>query len=155
MSSARVEYNKFLAIAQDANDALMAVGNTVHASGLDKRLNELTKVRASQINGCASCLQFHMNFARDAGVPAKQLDLVAVWEDASVFNDRERAALAWTELLTRISPGAVTDGDFAAVSEHFSEEEVVFLTINIASINAWNRVGAALKFTPTKSNAPG
>lgn len=141
-----VDFQTFLALAPDAYAGMRALGNAVEASGLDGKLTELVKLRVSQMNGCAFCLQFHLNIARKIGVDPVKLDLVAAWRDAGVFSDREMAALAWAEHLTLIAGKAPPEDAYAAVREQFSEEEVVFLTVAIGTINAWNRLGAGLRF---------
>jgi AhpD family alkylhydroperoxidase len=111
-------------------------------------LTELVKLRVSQINGCAFCLQFHVNVARKVGVDAAKLDLVAAWRDAGAFSVREMAALTWAEQLTAMAGSPVPEDAFAALREHFSENEATFLTVSIATINAWNRVAGGLRFAP-------
>jgi len=109
MSDARLEFDGFEKIAPEVRAALTALGKAVSASGLDRQLVELIKVRASQVNGCAYCLQFHLNFARKLGVAETKLGLVAVWRDAGIFSAKEKAALAWTEALTGVTPEGVSD----------------------------------------------
>jgi AhpD family alkylhydroperoxidase len=146
--SARIGYEEFARLAPDARKALTALGAAVDASGLDKGLTELLKLRASQINGCAFCIQFHLNMARKAGVPGQKLDLVAAWREAGAYSPREYAALSWTEALT-FSPGdGATDEEYADLLQHFSKEEALFLTVAIGTINQWNRIAAALRFAP-------
>ena len=116
-------------------------------AGLDRELLELVKVRASQINGCAFCVQFHILQGEGLGIAADKLNLVVVWRDAPLFSARERAALAWTEALTQLS-GGVSDEVYAQASAEFSEKELVYLTSAIASINVWNRFGVAYRWTP-------
>jgi AhpD family alkylhydroperoxidase len=118
------------------------------AEGLEKDLVELVKLRASQINGCAFCLQYHLTLARGAKVPAAKLDLVAAWRDAGLFSPREQAALAWTETLTRLSTTTVSDADYHAVRQEFTEQEVAHLTTAIGVINIWNRISTAFAFAP-------
>ena len=102
--SPRMDYTEFVDTAVGVPAALQALSKAVDASGLEKPLTELIKVRASQINGCAFCVQFHLNLSRKLGVAASKLDLVAVWRDTpAVFTPRERAALAWTEALTALA----------------------------------------------------
>jgi AhpD family alkylhydroperoxidase len=137
MSHARIEYAQFGKIAPSAVAALQALSRTASEAGLEKDLIELIKVRASQINGCAFCLQYHLNEARTLGVAAEKLDLAATWHDAGIFSEREQAALAWTETLTRV-----------AVGGHFSETEIAFLTVAVGAINLWNRIGVGFRFTP-------
>lgn len=143
----RLERAAFAQLAPDANAALIALSKAIDASGLEKTLTELVKLRASQINGCAFCLQFHLNVARGAGVSLAQLDQLAAWKDSSVFATRERAALAWTEALTCADQGA-EDALYLQVREQFSESELAFLTAAVGLINAWNRIAVGLKFTP-------
>ena len=144
----RIGYDEFAALAPAARNALTALGATVDASGLDKGLTELIKLRASQINGCAFCIQFHLNLSRKAGVAAQKLDLVAAWREAGVYDAREMAALSWTEALTRSPGDGATDAEYAALLAHFSRQEALFLTIAIGTINQWNRIAAALRFAP-------
>ena len=145
---ARMEFAEFEKTAPQARAALTALSKAVGDSGLDKALTELIKIRASQINGCTFCVQFHLNFARKFDVPQTKLDLVAVWRDAGVFTAREMAALAWTEALTHVTPLGVSDEDFADARKEFSESELVFLTAAVAAINAWNRIAMAFRFSP-------
>ena len=144
----RVRYEDFIARAPAVAAALREISKTAGEAGLDKRLVELVKVRASQINGCAFCVQFHINLARKLGVAAAKLDLVAVWREAGVFDARESAALAWTETLTRLGSESASDADYAALRAAFNEDEALFLTVAIGVINQWNRIGVALRFAP-------
>jgi len=148
MPHARLEYAQFGKIAPSAVAALQALSRTASEAGLEKDLIELIKVRASQINGCAFCLQYHLNEARKLGVAAEKLDLAAAWHDAGIFSEREQAALKWTETLTRVAEGGVSDEAFAAVGRHFSETEIAFLTVAVGTINLWNRIGVAFRFAP-------
>ena len=147
MSHSRSEYENFKALAPDAFDAVMALGQVAAKAGLDKQLLELIKLRASQINGCAFCVQFHILQGERLGVPADKLNLVVVWREAPLFSARERAALAWTEALTQLTQG-VSDEVYAQASAEFSEKELAYLTSAVASINVWNRFGAAYRWTP-------
>ena len=150
MSSAhtRMAYEAFSKLAPEAHAALRTLGKAVDDGGLDKGLTELVKLRASQINGCAFCLQHHLNIARKVRVEPAKLDLVAVWKDAGVFSDKECAALAWTESLTDLAAQGASDEAYEAVRRHFTETELVFLTLTIGTINNWNRLGVALRFAP-------
>ncbi|WP_346286625.1 carboxymuconolactone decarboxylase family protein [Zoogloea sp.] len=143
-----LEYSDFHQAAGKVVDALLAMGKAVDDSGLEKPLTELVKLRVSQINACAFCLQYHLNLARRAGVPATKLDLLAAWRDAPMFDQRERAALAWAEALTGMAGQPIEDSARQRVAELFSPTELAFLTAAIASINAWNRIGGGLGFTP-------
>jgi AhpD family alkylhydroperoxidase len=147
-TDARIEFAEFEKIAPEARAALSALSKAVEDSGLEKELIELLKVRASQVNGCAFCVQFHLNLARRAGVSQTKLDLVAVWRDAGVFSEREMAALAWTEELTKVTPDGVGNEAYGVAERAFTKSELVFLTVTVASINAWNRIAMAFRFTP-------
>ena len=147
MSHARSEYWNFKALAPDVFDLVLALGQAAAKAGLDKQLLELIKLRASQINGCAFCAQHHILLSESIGVPVDKLNLVVVWRETPLFSARERAALAWTEALTSL-PNGVSDEVYAEASAHFSEQELTYLTSAIASINVWNRFGAAFRWTP-------
>ena len=138
-------YEGLARLAPDVQAALRAMTKAVDESGLDKDLTELVKVRASQLNGCAFCLQFHLTLARRLGVPAAKLDLAAAWRDAGVFSAREMAALAYVEALTRLADHEVMLAAQDNVLQHFSADEARFLTIAIATINAWNRLAISLR----------
>lgn len=148
MSHVRIAYETFQKTAPQAQAALLAMGKAVEEAGLDKAIVELTKLRVSQINNCAFCLQIHLNVSRRLGVPQEKLDLVATWHEAGIFSERECAALAWAETLTRLADRSVPDDAYEAVRRQFSESEVLFLSTAIANINAWNRLGAAFRFAP-------
>jgi AhpD family alkylhydroperoxidase len=147
MSHARKEYGDFQKLAPDAYENVLALGGFAAKAGLEKSLLELIKLRASQINGCAFCVQYHILQAEKLGVPADKLNLVVVWREAPQFSPREQAALAWTEALTLIT-GGVSDEIYEQARAEFSEQELTYLTSAIASINAWNRFGAAYRWTP-------
>ena len=147
MSHARSEYAAFKAEAPDVHEALLSLGKLGAKAGLDKQLIELIKIRASQINGCAFCLQYHILQAESLGLSADKINLVAVWRETPQFSSRERAALGWTEALTVLT-GGVSDEVYAEASAEFSEKELIYLTSAIATINAWNRYGAAYRWPP-------
>jgi AhpD family alkylhydroperoxidase len=147
MSHAREEYGDFQKLAPDAYEATLALGGFAAKAGLDKALLELIKLRASQINGCAFCVQHHILLAERLGVPADKLNLVVVWREAPQFSGRERAALAWTEALTVLTDG-VSDEVYDQARAEFSDQELTYLTSAIASINVWNRFGVAYRWTP-------
>ena len=128
--------------------ALAMLGKAVDDSGLDKQLTELLKLRASQINGCAFCLQYHLNLARKLELAQAKIDLVATWRDAGIFSPRECAALAWTEALTSMAQQHISDALYAQVEAEFSPSEIAFLTTAVGAINAWNRIAGALQFSP-------
>src|ERR1700756_5670531 len=147
MSHARSEYADFQKLAPDAFEVVLRLGKIAAEAGVDKELLELVKLRASQINGCAFCVQFHILQAEKLGVSVDKRNLVVVWREAPQFSARERAALVWTEALTLL-PNGVSDEVFAEASKEFSEKELTYLTSAIASINVWNRFGAAYRWTP-------
>jgi len=147
MSHARSEYTDFQKLAPDAFEIVSSLGKVAAKAGLDKQLLELIKLRASQINGCAFCVQYHILQAENLGVPIDKINLVVVWRETPQFSMRERAALAWTEALTLIANG-VSDEVFVEASREFSEKELAYLTSAITSINVWNRYGATFRWTP-------
>ena len=147
MSHARSEYENFKALAPDVYDAVFALAQAAAKAGIDQQLLELIKLRASQINGCAFCVQYHILQGEKLGVSADKLNLVVVWREAPQFSARERAALAWTEALTLLT-GGVSDEVYAQATAEFSETELAYLSSAIASINVWNRLGVAYRWTP-------
>src|SRR5260221_7051682 len=153
VSHARKEYKDFMALAPDAYEVVLALGKVAAAAGIDKQLLELIKLRASQINGCAFCVQYHILQGESLGMPADKLNLVVVWREAPQFSARERAALAWTEALTHLA-GSVSDEVYAQASAEFSEKELAYLSSAIASINVWNRLGVAYRWTPPARQKP-
>lgn len=142
----RLSYQAFAKTA--AHAALIALGRSVDESGLEKSLTELVKLRASQISGCAFCIQYHLNIARKLGLAPEKLDLVAAWHEAGVFTRREMAALAWAETLTAMGAHAASDADYARLLAEFSASEAMHLTVAIGTINQWNRIAVALRFAP-------
>jgi AhpD family alkylhydroperoxidase len=147
MSHARSELKDFKAMAPDAYDLVAALGQAAAKAGIEKPLLELIKLRASQINGCAFCVQFHILQSEGLGIAVDKLNLVVVWRETPLFSSRERAALAWTEALTLLTPG-VSDEVYAQARAEFSEQELTYLTSAIASINVWNRFGVAYRWSP-------
>jgi AhpD family alkylhydroperoxidase len=147
MSHARSEHRDFKALTADVYEMVLGLGQLASKAGLDKQLLELVKLRASQINGCAFCVQYHILQGESLGIPADKLNLVVVWREAPEFSPHERAALAWTEALTQLA-GGVSDEVFAQASAEFSEKELAYLTSAVASINVWNRYGVAYRWTP-------
>lgn len=127
---------------------MLALEKAASSTGLEQSLYELVKLRVSQINGCAFCVDLHSRDARKLGETDERLNLVCVWQEAYCYTSRERAALRWTEALTRLPGGHVSDEDFAEVSREFSEEEVANLTLAIVAINGWNRFGVGFHLPP-------
>jgi AhpD family alkylhydroperoxidase len=129
-----------------AQKAVFALSSYVRASNLGEGLLALLDIRASQINGCAWCLDMHVAQARKAGIEQRQIDLVAAWREAeTLFSERERAALAFTEAVTLISEEGVPDDVWSEVTAVFDDEEAVQLLMAIATINVWNRMNVAVR----------
>jgi AhpD family alkylhydroperoxidase len=124
---------------------MLGLQNYVNDSGLEHGLLELVKMRASQINGCAYCLDMHSKDARAAGETEQRLYLLDAWREAPMYSPRERAALEWTEAVTRLPGAEVPDAVYRSVREHFSEEELVKLTFAVVAINGWNRLNIAFR----------
>lgn len=127
--------------------ALVHVEQQIRRSGLEESLLELVKLRASQINGCAWCLDMHSKDARAMGETDQRMDLLAAWHDAPCYTERERAALAWTEAVTLIAEDEVSDEVYEEVRRHFDEKSLVDLTVAIIAINGWNRLNVAFRTT--------
>jgi AhpD family alkylhydroperoxidase len=135
-------------IAPDAMKVMKELEGYVQNSGLEPDLLELIRTRASQINGCAYCLNLHTHAARAKGETEARLYLLNAWRESPVYNDRERAALAWTEAVTMISETHAPDETYAEMSRHFSEAELVNLTVAVVVINAWNRLAISFRASP-------
>jgi AhpD family alkylhydroperoxidase len=138
----------FFQAAPDTVKALNALEAQVQGSGLEQSLIELVKTRASQINGCAFCINMHTQDARKHGETEQRLYLLNAWRESPVYTDRERAALAWTEAVTLISQTHAPEDVYNEVRAHFSETETVNLTMLIATINSWNRLAIAFRAVP-------
>jgi AhpD family alkylhydroperoxidase len=134
--------------APAAYTAMRALSDYTKDCGLEPALLELVKTRASQFNGCAFCIQMHTRDARKLGETDERLHLLPAWRETAVYTPRERAALAWTEALTELADGHAPDAVYEDVRAQFSEEEVVNLSLAIATINAWNRLAVGLRFVP-------
>ena len=132
-------------VSPRALQAMMGLQNYVNESGLEHSLLELVKMRASQINGCAYCLDMHSKDARAAGETEQRLYMLNAWREAPLYNARERAALEWTEALTFLREDHVPDDVFAAVREQFSEEEIVNLSLAVVAITGWNQLNIAFR----------
>lgn len=142
----------FYAASPDAVKALMGLEAFVQKSGLEPALIDLVKTRASQINGCAYCLHMHTAEARKRGESEERLYLLSAWRESPLYSDRERAALAWTEAVTLVADTHVPDEVYEEARRHFSETELVNLTVAIAAINAWNRMAISFRAVhPTKA----
>ncbi len=143
----RIDY---LRVARGAYDALLGLEKYLQQSGLEEPLLDLLKLRASQINGCAYCLDMHWKDLRALGETEQRLYGLDAWEESPYYSDRERAALLWTEAVTKVREGHVPDEIYEKVRTQFSEKELADLTIAIATINAWNRLAIAGRSVPGK-----
>jgi len=144
----RLDYMKLAPkLAQKLTELTLAV----KGGGLDEKLLILVEIRASQINGCAFCLDLHVKDAKIHGERELRLHHVAIWHESPLFDLREKAALGWTEVLTRLAPGGVPPEAFDELRLHFTEKEIAELTYMVMAINAWNRL--AIAFTPVPGSA--
>ena len=138
----------YTSASPQAVKAMYALEAATRHLGLEPALLELVKLRASQINGCAYCVDLHTRDARAAGESDERMHLVCVWHEATVFSPRERAALAWTEALTRIADTHVPDDVYELAKSQFSEAELVNLTLAVVTINGWNRFAVSFRAVP-------
>ena len=143
--SARIEWAK---VSPDAYKALIGLEQALAKTGLENSLLELIRLRASQINGCAYCVNMHANDARKAGESEARLQTLSVWRETNFFSARERAVLAWVESLTLLAEKHAPQDQFDALREHFSDAEIVGLTLAVATINTWNRFGVGMAMVP-------
>ncbi len=141
----RIEYTK---ASPGAYRAMAGLEEYIRGCGLDRSLVQLVKIRASQINGCAFCLDMHTKDARANGETEQRIYALPAWRETPFFTERERAALAWTEALTCITEGHVTDEVYGRTREHFEEKELVDLTLVVTTINAWNRIAIGFRSVP-------
>jgi AhpD family alkylhydroperoxidase len=147
----RIDYQK---ASPNAVKAMMALEAAVHRTGLEPGLIELVKMRASQINACAYCLDMHSKDARARGETEQRLYGLNAWREAPYYTDRERAALEWTESLTLVSQTHVPDEAFAAVKAQFGDEEIAKLTLAVVAINGWNRFAIGFRAVPGEYISP-
>jgi AhpD family alkylhydroperoxidase len=141
--NARIDVNKYL--TSNLGQAMLALSAASAASGLERSLLELLRLRASQINHCAYCIDMHTKDARAQGETEQRLYLVSAWREAALYSDRERAALEWTEAVTRLGETHVPDDVFERVRQHFDETELVALTFAVVVINGWNRLAVSFR----------
>jgi AhpD family alkylhydroperoxidase len=141
-------------MSPNAYKAMLGLQSYVDASGLEKSLQGLIKIRASQINGCAFCIHMHLRDARKAGELQERLDLVGTWREAPGFTARERAALAWAESVTLVADTHVPDDVYEAARAEFSEQQLVDLTMAVVAINGWNRLMVAFRVPPQGVEKP-
>src|SRR5580700_9601853 len=137
-----------LTASPDGYKAMIGVETYLKSCGLDMKLVDLIKLRASQINGCAYCIDMHWKDLRAAGETEPRMYGLDAWEESPYYTDRERAALLWTEAVTRLDHGHVPDSVYDSVRPHFSEKELADLTLAIAAINSWNRLAIASRTIP-------
>ena len=141
----RIDFRK---VAGDGVRALLGLEEYLHSCGLEEGLLHLIKLRASQINGCAYCLDMHWKDLRAIGEREQRLYSLDAWRECPYYTDRERAALQWTEAVTQVADGHVPDAVYEAVRPHFSDKELADLTFAVATINSWNRLSIAARLTP-------
>ena len=141
----RIEYDK---VAPDGVKAMWGLESYVRRCGLDPALLELVKLRASQINGCAYCIDMHTKDARAHAETEQRLYALSAWRETPFFNDRERAALAWAEAVTKVTDTHVPDEVYESACRHFSDKELVDLTLAVAAINSWNRLAISFRKVP-------
>lgn len=141
----RIDYQQ---VDPDALKGMMEIEKYMADSGLEKSVYELVKMRASQINGCAFCLDMHSKDARAAGETEQRLYELNAWRETPFYSDRERAALEWTEAVTLISENHVSDELYDSVREYFDEQEIVALTMAVVAINGWNRLAIPFRSVP-------
>jgi AhpD family alkylhydroperoxidase len=134
--------------------AMLGLGRYVKESGLEESLLVLVTTRASQINGCAACLDMHFKEGRALGVSDQRMYLLDAWRESPFYSERERAALLWTEAVTLVADGRVPDAVYEEVRTSFSDDELVALTMAVASINAFNRLNIALRTVPGTYQVP-
>jgi len=139
----------FYKASPDAMKAMGALEQHIARSSIEKPLVELVRLRASQINGCAYCVDLHSADALRAGENPRRLATLSVWHETPFFTDREQAALAWTEAVTRVSETHVPDAVWEQIRPHFTPEEIVDLTLLVSTINAWNRFAIAFRKLPS------
>ena len=142
---ARLDYTK---ASPEAFKAMVQMEGVVRRSGIDPKLLELMKIRASQLNGCAYCIDMHTKDARFKGEKEQRIYALDAWRETPFFTEKERTALAWTEALTNIQAGHAPDAIYDGLSKNFSDGEIVNLTLAITTINAWNRIAIGFRLVP-------
>ncbi len=143
--TARANYQK---LSPHAVQALLALDKALSDTPLERKIIDLIKIRASQLNGCLFCLDMHSKEAKRHGERELRMHHLSLWRESPLFSAKEKAALEWTELLTRPNQHGAEDADYENLSRHFSEKEISDLTLAIAAINAWNRLGIAFRSEP-------
>jgi AhpD family alkylhydroperoxidase len=139
-------------IAPEALTGMFELEKYLRSSGLERPLYELVKIRASQMNGCAYCIDMHTKDARKAGETEQRIYALSAWRETPFYTERERAALAWTEALTLIAENDVPDALYETTCEYFSEKEMIALTMAVVAINGWNRLAVSFRKVPGSYN---
>lgn len=129
----------------EAFKAVLALENYVQSSGLERRFIHLIKLRASQINGCAYCVDMHVKESRHDGLSEQWINMMCVWRESPVYDVRERALLGWVDAVTNIAQTGAPDDAFTALKEHFSDAEIAIITVTIGAINVWNRLAVSFR----------
>lgn len=148
---ARLDY---MANAAGAMEAMRTVEKYVRTCGIEPKLLELIKIRASQINGCAYCIDMHTKDARAHGETEQRIYALNAWRETPFFTDKERAALAWTESVTLVSETQVPDDVFELARKHFDEKELINITMAVVAINGWNRLAISFRSVPGTYQPP-
>jgi AhpD family alkylhydroperoxidase len=146
----RIKYQKYPELMK----GMFTLEQSVRASGLEHSLIHLVKMRASIINGCAFCIDMHSKDARALGETEQRLYGLSAWRETPYFTDRERAALEWTDSLTLISTNHAPDDVYERVRQHFTEPELVALTVLVVAINGWNRIAISMRVVPGSYHIP-
>ena len=147
----RLDYQK---ASPEALKAMFQLEQTVRTSGLDLKLIDLIKIRASILNGCAFCIDMHTKEARAHGETEQRIYGLGAWAETPFFTDKERATLTWTDALTNIQQGHASDEAYNAVAQQFDEREIMNLTLAITTINAWNRIALGFRVVPGSYQLP-
>jgi AhpD family alkylhydroperoxidase len=151
---ARIDFKKVIPEARKLYEAMLGVESAINGGGLDIALLDLVRMRASQINGCAYCLDMHSKDLRALGEPEQRIYCLPAWEESPFYSAKEKAALAWTEAVTLLTEGHVPDEVYEKVRTQFSESEIVYLTAAIGAINLWNRLNVSLRTVPGSYQSP-
>lgn len=146
----RLDFQK---AAPDALKAVMQLEAYVQNSGLERRFIHLIKLRASQINGCAYCVDMHVKESRHDGLSEQWINLMSVWRESGVYDAKERAVLGWVEAVTNLAQTGIPDGEFEALKVHFTDAEIMNITVAIGTINTWNRLAVGFR-TPHPLDQP-
>ena len=143
----------YITVAPDAMEAFGGGAKYLGTSSIERKLRYMVELRVSQINGCAYCIDLHSKQLRKEGETERRIDCLSVWDEVEFYTDREKAALEWAEAVTRIEGTRVTDEVYERVSAHFSEKELVDLTLAVANMNFWNRLAISFRRQPPGKNA--